>query len=179
VTDTVIAPQQLDVPGGSRVDGLAGNDDGIRDMLRRPVTELVTATPHARRLRVLVVDDEGMCRAALRRELIRLGFEVTLAGSGAEALASFDAHGADLVLTDLLMPNMTGLQLIHLMRAERPDRPMIACTGGTLPEVAACRRLAADGIPLLVKPFDGDELRVALQRALGGGDDVKGFRPAP
>jgi len=124
--------------------------------------------PHAR-LSVLVVDDEGMCREALRRELTRLGYDVALAESGAEALALFGERGADLVLTDLLMPSMSGLQLIRRLRAAWPREPMVACTGGTLPELAACRRLEAQGIPLLVKPFDDEELAQALACALRAG----------
>lgn len=138
------------------------------DHCKPPMTHAEAAIP--RRVRVLVVDDEGMCRSALRREFTRMGFEVELAESGAEALALFVEHGADLVLTDLLMPSMSGLQFIRRMRAAFPDEPMIACTGGTLPELAACRRLDAQGIPLLVKPFDGNELRVALRRVLGTGE---------
>jgi CheY-like chemotaxis protein len=130
-------------------------------------------------LHVLVVDDECMCRTALRRELMRLGYRVSVAGSGAEALALDAERGADLVLTDLLMPSMSGLQLIRRLRAHMPGRALVACTGGTLPELAACRRLAADGIPLLIKPFDGVELEEALLHALSVARDTTrtGGRP--
>ncbi len=170
MTDSVIAPQLLDGD-----DSLDGHDGGAPP---GPQGRAELTVPRACRLRVLVVDDEDMCRAALRRELMRMGFDVTLAGSGLQALDSLHALGADLVLTDLLMPSMSGLQLIQRLRAEQPAGPMIACTGGTLPEVAACRRLAADGIPLLVKPFDGDELQLALQQALAVSDEARGFRPS-
>ncbi len=122
----------------------------------------------ARRPRVLVVDDEHCCRAAMRRELMRLGYDVQLAASGAEALELFPSSGADVVLTDLLMARMGGLQLIRMLRARWPDEPVIAVTGGTLPDVATCRRLDAEGITLLAKPFGEAELAAALHRALGG-----------
>src|SRR5439155_61163 len=69
-----------------------------------------------RRPRVLVVDDLGYARDALAELLRSASYEVASAGSGAEALDELERHGADLVLSDIYMPRMTGWELAHAVR---------------------------------------------------------------
>jgi len=81
--------------------------------------------------RVLVVDDEQSLRKVLAATLQREGYEVQVASDGEEALAALDRDGADVVVTDLVMPRMDGLSLL---------RKVVASTGRT---VIVVRRTAA------------------------------------
>src|SRR5215471_9432963 len=67
--------------------------------------------------RILVVDDEVQIARVLRRSLAARGYEVQVAGEGEEALEIFNAWAPDLVITDLSMPNMGGLELCRRIRA--------------------------------------------------------------
>ena len=84
--------------------------------------------------RVLVVDDEKEIRVFLDKALRRLGgFHVELAESGEEALRKLEKEPFELVLTDLKMPQMDGLQLIEEIAKSKPDPLMITMTGqGTM-----------------------------------------------
>lgn len=78
---------------------------------------------------VLLVDDDVMVRQLLRRNLERAGYRITEASNGLEALELFDADPPHLVLTDIMMPVMNGLEMIVEMRRRRPGIPLIAITG--------------------------------------------------
>jgi response regulator RpfG family c-di-GMP phosphodiesterase len=113
--------------------------------------------------RVLVADDDPAIRKALR--IILSGYEVREAGDGAEALRSFEAEGADLVLSDLQMPAMGGLELLRRVKAADDAAAFIILTGaGTVENAVQALRLAADDY--LVKPFNVDEVLLACERAL-------------
>lgn len=82
-------------------------------------------------LHILVVDDEPMALDLLERFLIRRGYRVTTAVDGLDALAACARDQPNLVLTDLRMPRMDGLELIRRLRVERQDVRIIAMTGNT------------------------------------------------
>jgi len=115
-------------------------------------------------MRVLVVDDDASLRFTLEAVLSDAGFVVETCESGARALAAFEARGADVVLTDLAMPEMDGMQLLERMRASDPSVPLLMLTahGSERVAVAAMKAGAFDYIP---KPFDPDELVLAVRRA--------------
>ncbi|MFZ5758261.1 MAG: PAS domain S-box protein [Thermodesulfobacteriota bacterium] len=81
--------------------------------------------------RVLVVDDEKVIVSLLRQMLAGLGYAVSAFTDSREALAAFAAEpeDCDLVITDMTMPNLTGVQLCREMKAIRPDIPVVLCTG--------------------------------------------------
>lgn len=81
-------------------------------------------------VRVLVVDDELPIRVLLERVLERAGYEVEVAATGEEGLEAYRRAPADLVITDILLPEMDGLQLICELRKDRPDLEIIAMSGG-------------------------------------------------
>jgi CheY-like chemotaxis protein len=83
------------------------------------------------RERILLVDDEEAIVKLERQMLERLGYRVTARYSSSEALKAFEMNPSayDMVITDLSMPNMTGIQLARKMLALRPDLPIIICTG--------------------------------------------------
>lgn len=116
------------------------------------------------RARLLVADDDPAIRRAL---LLMLGeaYAVAEAGDGAEALRRFEAEGADLVLSDLQMPGMGGLELLRRVKEADDTAGFIILTGaGTVENAVQALRQKADDY--LVKPFHVDEVMLAVQRAL-------------
>ena len=106
---------------------------------------------------VLIVDDEELYRKALQRILKRAGHEVSLAPSGSEALALIGNDQFDLVLCDLQMPGMSGLELIESVRETHPDLPCILVTGHGGPE-QSIEALGAGAFWYLEKPFEQERL---------------------
>lgn len=115
--------------------------------------------------RILIVDDEQSVRGVLRRALASSDYEITEATSGAEALAVLDSTGADVILSDLLMPRMTGMELLDRAKAFDDTVGFIMLTGvGTMENaIDALRRHADD---YLLKPFNIEEVRISVARAL-------------
>jgi DNA-binding response OmpR family regulator len=113
--------------------------------------------------RVLVVDDEPMVREVLSRYLQREGFEVDVAADGEVALASFEAHRPDLVLLDLMLPRIDGLEVFRRIRT-RAQSPVIMLTarGDTTDRVVGLGMGADDYVS---KPFSPAEV-VARVRAV-------------
>src|SRR6202050_3139540 len=118
--------------------------------------------------RVLVIDDDASLRYTLEAVLSDAGLLVETAETGAKALASFEARGADVVLTDLAMPEMDGMKVLERLRALDPSVPvmMITAHGSERVAVAAMKAGAFDYIP---KAFDPGELMLAVRRESGGG----------
>jgi two-component system response regulator AtoC len=115
--------------------------------------------------RVLVLDDDPSLRFTLEAVLSDTGLLVEACDGGASGLAAFEARGADVLLTDLAMPDMDGMQVLERMRASDPSVPVLMLTahGSERVAVAAMKAGAFDYIP---KPFDPDELVLAVRRAL-------------
>jgi two-component system response regulator MprA len=114
--------------------------------------------------RVLVVDDDRAIRESLARALELDGYEVSLAPDGASALATIRADRPDMAIVDLMMPNVDGLTLCRVLRAERDRLPVLMLTARveTTDRVAGLDAGADDYLP---KPFDLAEL-LARVRAL-------------
>jgi cyclic di-GMP phosphodiesterase len=114
---------------------------------------------------VLVVDDEEGIRQALNRFLTRQGYRVLQAASGAEALEHQAAEQPQLMLSDIRMPNMSGVELVPKALALDADLAIIMLTAIDEPRTAIeCLKLGA--CDYLIKPVDLDELEMSLQRAL-------------
>ena len=114
---------------------------------------------------VLVVDDEDGIRHALNRFLSRLGYRVLQAASGAEALDQQAAELPHAMLSDIRMPNMTGVELVPKALAHDSDLAIIMLTAIDEPRTAIeCLKLGA--YDYLIKPVDLDELQLSLQGAL-------------
>jgi DNA-binding NtrC family response regulator len=126
---------------------------------------------------VLVVDDEPVVRDAVARVLEEEGLRVACVGSGAEALAHEALGDCRLVICDLMLPGMPGLELMSAIRARRPGSPILAITGYATGEVAA-RAVSAGATTFLAKPFDHDELLDKVRRALER-TDVAGKEERP
>jgi DNA-binding NtrC family response regulator len=115
--------------------------------------------------RVLVVDDEANARTALAELLRDEGYAVETAGDGFKALGKVAEFEPDIVLTDLKMPGMDGLELLRKLRAEDEERTVVVMTafGAIESAVAAMKEGAAD---YLAKPINVTELTLVLKREL-------------
>src|SRR5438874_4471254 len=114
---------------------------------------------------VLVVDDEDGIRQALDRFLSRLGYRVLQASSGAEALDRQAAEQPQVMLSDIRMPNLSGVELVPKALAADSDLAIIMLTAIDEPRTAIeCLKLGA--YDYLIKPVDLDELEMSLQSGL-------------
>ena len=115
--------------------------------------------------RVLIVDDERKMRRVLQILLEQMGLESVAAANGEEALERFGAEKVDVVLTDLKMPGMSGVDLLAKIRAVDPDVPVIVLTahGTVQTAVAAMKQGAFDYI---LKPFDVQAIELVIRNAL-------------
>ncbi len=113
--------------------------------------------------RVLVVDDDSLSREFLHEATRSLGFEADSAASGREALERITERNYDLVLSDVRMPEMDGMQLLAELRAQRPELPVVMVTahGSVETAVEAIRMGASD---FLMKPCTPDTLEVVIGR---------------
>jgi putative two-component system response regulator len=115
--------------------------------------------------KVLVVDDEDGIRQALDRFLTRLGYRVVQAASAAEALERQAAEQPQVMLSDIRMPNMSGVELVPKALAADSDLAIIMLTAIDEPRTAIeCMKLGA--YDYLIKPVDLDELEMSLQGAM-------------
>lgn len=114
---------------------------------------------------VLVVDDERDIRDGSERILTRKGYRVTTASNGEEALQRIGETRFAIVLLDLKMPGMDGLEVLRLIRESHPETLVIVITGYATIETAieAMKRGAYDFMP---KPFKPDQLRIVVDRAI-------------
>ncbi len=113
--------------------------------------------PSLEGLRVLVVDDEPDICLGLQKLIGSLGAEVVAANGGRQALEIVDHSGTDLVLTDLMMPGMSGAELLLEMKKRSPATPVVILTGfGTIQTAVSCLQNGATHF--LTKPFDNHEI---------------------
>lgn len=118
--------------------------------------------------RVLVVDDEAKMQRVLEIMLKRMGHEVVCASNGQDALNSQLAEPADLIISDLRMPGMTGIDLLRILRDQGQDVPVIIMTAyGTIESAVEAMKLGA--CDYIVRPFDVDALEIAVDRILSLG----------
>src|ERR1041385_7012166 len=115
--------------------------------------------------RILVVDDEKAMVLALKGLLSKEGYQVETAGSGEEALRHIETGNFHVVITDLSMNGIGGMQVLERARSIDPDVAVIMITayGSEKIAVQAMKLGAVDYVP---KPFDNDELRVVVRRVV-------------
>jgi nitrogen regulation protein NR(I) len=114
---------------------------------------------------ILVVDDEANLRRVLSAQLARDGYEVHTAEDGEAALAFLKEHHIDLVITDLRMPKVDGMDLLRAALRDDPSRPVVMLTAhGTVDN--AVEALKTGAFDYMTKPFDQNEVRVIVKKAL-------------
>jgi response regulator RpfG family c-di-GMP phosphodiesterase len=121
--------------------------------------------------RILIVDDEETIRLALRKFLRSRGYEVEIAGSGDQALESLGESSFSLMLCDVRMPGMTGVQVVPRARAKDQDLAIIMLTAVN-DAATATEVLAAGASDYLMKPVELADLQQAVDRALQKRADV-------
>lgn len=114
---------------------------------------------------ILLVDDEQGIRTVLGISLEDRGYRVHTAGDGHEALARFDRIQPPIVLTDIKMPGMDGIDLLRAIKRRSPDTEVIMITGHGDVDLAI-RSLKFDATDFITKPIEEDILDVALKRAV-------------
>jgi CheY-like chemotaxis protein len=118
---------------------------------------------------ILVVDDDAMIRVQLSSLLAdEFGHRVIFASGGEAALANYDRHGPDLVITDLLMPGMDGIQFIEGLRRRHPDARIIAISGKGSDRLDQAQRAGASA--LFKKPLERDPFVSEVNRLLARRD---------
>src|SRR5499427_1167809 len=128
-----------------------------------------------RKARILVVDDEPQLTRVLFRSLSTKGYEVRIAGDGNFALQTFHDWPAELVITDLAMPNMSGLELCRRLRAISQVPIIVLSVRGE--EKTKVEALDAGADDYVTKPFGMDELLARIRAALRHQLQVHGERP--
>jgi DNA-binding NtrC family response regulator len=117
--------------------------------------------------RILVVEDDEDMRKNLRRILGAAGYEVSMAEDGAEAMTLLRTRPCHLVLTDLVMPGMGGLELLKEIRQQDQNLPVVFLSAfGDRATFARATELGA--VDFVTKPFRADFLLRLIQRTLGG-----------
>jgi DNA-binding NtrC family response regulator len=115
--------------------------------------------------RILVVEDDQDIRDLLVETLQRSGFEIDTAENGKQGLQQFQAHHYDLILTDIRMPVMDGLQMLKMIKKEDSKMPIVVVTAyPSVDSAVECLVKGADDY--LVKPIQMDDLNVKINKAL-------------
>jgi CheY-like chemotaxis protein len=128
---------------------------------------------------VLVIDDEPAVLAAIRLILEREGHDVTVAANGRAGIAALNAGRFEVLIADIFMPAMDGLELLREVRQHRPELPVIVTSGASIfgpadqaPDfLAMAVKLGA--VRGIRKPFTPDQLVAAMNECLGGGAGLR------
>jgi len=112
---------------------------------------------------VLVIDDDPRYRDMVRAMLEPSGYDVRSAKDGNDGIESFTVSRPDLVITDMIMPAVDGIETIQVLRALDPSVPIIAISGGSRSVLMIAR--SAGAAATLAKPFDAERLLDAVAGA--------------
>jgi DNA-binding NtrC family response regulator len=118
-----------------------------------------------KKTRVLVVDDDADARELIAMVLVQAGFDVQDAEDGFSALAKVSQYRPDLVLTDLRMPGMHGIDLLQRIRRAHGDVPVIIATGQETWDLCTAAE-AYGAVTCMVKPINLDELVWTIEMTL-------------
>ena len=128
--------------------------------------------------RILIIDDDHHILLMIKKMLERAGYEVDLAANGNEGLELFNKMPADLVITDIIMPEKEGLETIREMKRMQADLKIIAMSGGG--KISADNYLETAKIfgasMVMEKPFSQKTMVAAVDKLMGGSqeDSIKG-----
>lgn len=127
---------------------------------------------------ILVADDDKRIRLLLQAELTAEGYQVILANNGLEALKKIEEEPPDLVILDIKMPHMHGLEVLRAIRKKDKELPVIICTayGKMRNDYTVWASRVTD---YLTKPFDSNRLKATIKRSLGERGQVLIFESLP
>ena len=123
--------------------------------------------------KVLLVDDEINVLKALRRTLFREPYEIFTASGGSEGLRVMEMHPIDLVISDQMMPGMTGVAFLQQVRERWPDTIRIMLTGQSSMDAAVTAINEGEVYRFLTKPIENKDLRMTIQSALHHRDLIR------
>jgi DNA-binding NtrC family response regulator len=115
--------------------------------------------------RILIVDDEEIVIRSCRRILGDAGYDCDSAPNGWEALQKVEAHPYDVIVLDIMMPKMDGLEVLQQVKERHPDVEVVMVTGLSQIQTAV-KAMKLGAFDYLPKPFDPDELQHVVERAL-------------
>jgi DNA-binding NtrC family response regulator len=120
--------------------------------------------------RILIIDDDQSVRSVLCRALKRVGHEISEAADGRAGLIKISESSFDLVITDIVMPEMEGIELILQLRRDHPTLKVIAISGGGRMPAKNYLDIARAGgaAKVLTKPFEIEEFLAAVETVLKG-----------
>ena len=124
------------------------------------------------RIKILIVDDEEDLVSTLAERLALRGFEVEAATTGAEALERLGQNGFSVLVVDVKMPGIGGLELTAEIKRSHPNLPVILFTGHTSRDDAE-RGMQEGACDYLVKPIDIEKLIAKIRNAVGGKESPK------
>jgi DNA-binding NtrC family response regulator len=116
-------------------------------------------------IQILVVDDENVMREGCSRILMKEGYKVFTADSGEEAIEKFDREPFNLILLDLKMPGIGGIETLHQLKKMDPELTILVMTGYPSIETAV-KAIKLGAYDYITKPFTPDSLRIVINRSL-------------
>ena len=122
-------------------------------------------SPESNSARLLIVDDERSVRVSMREFLKLRGYDVDEAGSGQEALAALERGVYDLMVLDIIMPGMNGMEVMRRARQMRPDLLIVVLTAHANVD-SAITAVKSNVTDYLIKPCKLDDLELTISRAL-------------
>jgi len=117
-----------------------------------------------RRTRILIVDDEAAMREVLEMRLQEWGFEAFLAEDGEAGQKKAESCDPDIVISDIIMPEYSGMDLLRILRAGKPSRPIILMTAQASIDLAV-EAMKLGALDFVTKPIDYSKLRAILEAA--------------
>lgn len=115
--------------------------------------------------KILLIDDDDSLRRVTEYNLVAAGFEVVTAASGREGLALFAEHAPELVVTDVELGDLNGLEVLAAIKQQAPETPVIVITAyGTID--LAVQAMGQGAFNFITKPFDRETLRLSCRKAL-------------
>lgn len=119
----------------------------------------------AENMKILFVDDDPVTGRVMKRQCGDVGFTCKIFQSAKKGLEEFQQHGADLIITDLRMPEMNGFELLTEVRNTDPDIPVLVMTGYSSVDNAV-EAMKCGATDFIKKPFDFEELKLLLDRTM-------------
>ena len=116
--------------------------------------------------KILVVDDESLIRRLIKEQLTNAEHNVFLADNGRSGLKTMEAENPDLIITDIVMPDMEGLEFIIKLRKIKKNVPVIAMSGNAVGMDNLDTAEAFGANEVIVKPFDMDVLAELVENSL-------------
>lgn len=137
----------------------------IGSEIRSDMAKALSFPKTGQEARLLIVDDEAGLRAGLRDLLSNLGYHVEEAASGYEALKLLRSAPYDLMVLDIRMPGMTGIEVMRHAREMYPDLPVIVLTAHASVD-SAIAAVKSEAVDYILKPFDPEDLTATIARTL-------------